>query len=113
MAPAPVLGITVQISMLIGMAIALASAPAAIRIFSEELPIYWRNASAGHSPLAYYIAKNISSFYRIALNSLHFSAVYFVFARPVTEYLQMYIYTLMMFYGMYGLCHAVSMIARV
>lgn len=93
--------------------IALAAAPAGVKIFSEELEIYWRNASSGHSPLAYFIAKNIASLYRIALNSLHFSAILFVLAQPVTAYYQMYIYSCLMFYGIYGMSHVVSMFFRV
>lgn len=37
----PNLWLTVQVSLLIGLSIALASAPAGTKIFSEELPVYW------------------------------------------------------------------------
>ncbi|KAJ1551534.1 hypothetical protein HK405_014329, partial [Cladochytrium tenue] len=41
--------------MIIGIAIAVASAPSAVRVFGEEKAVYFREAAAGHNKLAYYL----------------------------------------------------------
>ena len=110
---APNFWLTVQLSMLVGMGAALAAAPAGVRVFSEELPVYWRNVSSGHSAIAYFLAKVVSSFYRLALCALHFSAVIFYLSTPVTSSSTHFIGCLGMFYGVYGLSAFISMVARV
>ncbi|KAI8896886.1 hypothetical protein BC833DRAFT_595703 [Globomyces pollinis-pini] len=55
--PAPVNWIVPQFGMLCGCTVALAGSAAGVQVFGEELPIYWRNASSGHSPLSYYLVK--------------------------------------------------------
>jgi hypothetical protein len=109
----PNLWLTVQVSMLVGMGVALAASPAGVKIFSEELPIYWRNVSSGHSPGAYFLAKVFSTSYRMALGALHFSAIIVWLSTPVTSFADNFTGSLLMFYGVYGLSAFVSMIVRV
>ena len=59
-----------QFSFLIALASGLAASPPAVNLFAEEKLVYWRETAAGHSPLAYFIAKNIASLYRILIASL-------------------------------------------
>ncbi|KAJ3114227.1 hypothetical protein HDU96_002396 [Phlyctochytrium bullatum] len=41
--------------MLVGISVALAGTPAAVKVFVEEKTVYWREVAAGHSALAYYL----------------------------------------------------------
>ncbi|KAI9346833.1 P-loop containing nucleoside triphosphate hydrolase protein [Zopfochytrium polystomum] len=68
--------------MLIGVAVSLAASPPAVKVFGEEKSVYYREAASGHSKIAYYIGKTLASFYRIALASAHFTAVYYLLAKP-------------------------------
>jgi ABC-type multidrug transport system ATPase subunit len=52
---APIHWLVVQFIMLVGIAVALAAGPAGVKVFSEELHIYWRNAASGHNVVAYYL----------------------------------------------------------
>ncbi|KAJ3277862.1 hypothetical protein HDU76_010140, partial [Blyttiomyces sp. JEL0837] len=69
--------------MLIGIAIALAGAPSAVKVFGEEKPVFWREAASGHNKLAYYVGKTISVIPRIALASAHYTGIYYILARPI------------------------------
>lgn len=55
LSPAPRYWSIPQFGLLIGMAVALAASPAGVKVFAEERPVYWRNASSGHSTLAYFL----------------------------------------------------------
>ncbi|KAI8910117.1 P-loop containing nucleoside triphosphate hydrolase protein [Gorgonomyces haynaldii] len=109
---APRLDLVILISLLTGLAVALAAAPAGVKVFSEELPIYWRNAASGHSPLAYYIGKTAATLYRIILGALHFTGVLFWMASPITTFRDHYVMIFLMFWGVYGLASFVTMIVR-
>lgn len=104
---------TVQVQMLMGCSIALAASPAGTKVFSEELQIYWRKASSGHSPSAYFIAKSVSSIYRMTLGALHFAAFIFPLANPIIPFGIYFFGILLTFYGVYGLGAFVSMVVRV
>ncbi|KAJ3095668.1 hypothetical protein HDU97_006617 [Phlyctochytrium planicorne] len=69
--------------MLVGIAIALSGAPAGVKVFGEEKPVYWREVASGHSSIAYYIGKSLSVVPRLALSSAHFTCIYYLLARPV------------------------------
>ena len=98
--------------MLVGVAVSLAAAPAGTKVFSEELDVYWRYTASGHSTLAYYLGKTISSFPRILLAGLHFSAVLYYLASPVVPFGVLFGVIGLFFFGVYGLCSFVSMLVR-
>ncbi|KAJ3121730.1 hypothetical protein HK098_003431 [Nowakowskiella sp. JEL0407] len=101
-------------SLLIGLTSALASAPAGVKVFGEEKVVYWREAAAGHSRIAYYIGKTLATFPRIALSALHFTSMLFYLSQPVFPFIVMYGVIFMKFFGVYGLASVVSMVvARV
>ena len=75
LSPAPIFFLVAQFTMMIGMAIALSAAPAGTKVFSEELAVYWRAASSGLNPVAYYLAKTLGTLPRIFLAGTHFSGV--------------------------------------
>ncbi|KAJ3127909.1 hypothetical protein HK098_005550 [Nowakowskiella sp. JEL0407] len=97
-------------SLLIGLTSALASAPAGVKVFGEEKVVYWREAAAGHSRIAYYIGKTISTLPRIALSALHFASMFFYLSQPVFSFVVMYGVIFMKFFGVYGLSSVVSML---
>ncbi|KAJ3407929.1 hypothetical protein CcCBS67573_g00435 [Chytriomyces confervae] len=98
--------------MLIGLAIALASAPAGVKVFGEEKPVYLREAEAGHSSLAYFIGKNLSTVYRIVLASAHFAGFYVFFAQPPIGVGYQWSLIFLNFFGVYGMGMIISMLVR-
>ncbi|KAI8838118.1 hypothetical protein BC829DRAFT_447479 [Chytridium lagenaria] len=98
--------------LLIQIAVAMAGAPAGVKVFGEEKTVYWREASSGHSRGAYFLGKTMSTVYGFTISSLHFSAVYYVFAKPVITFNMQYLIILLSFWGIYGLSCIVSMVVR-
>ncbi|KAJ3247171.1 hypothetical protein HDU78_004978 [Chytriomyces hyalinus] len=97
---------------LIGVAVAVAGCPAGVRLFGEEKLIYWREAASGHNSLAYYLGKNISVLYRVALAALHFTGVYVLFSKPTFSLVVQYILIFLNFLCIYGIAAVISMIMR-
>ncbi|KAJ3403833.1 hypothetical protein HDU80_003692 [Chytriomyces hyalinus] len=97
---------------LIGVAVAMAGGPAGVRLFGEERVIFWREAASGHNALAYYLGKNISAIYRVALSSLHFTGVYVFFSKPTFALEYQYALVFLNFFCIYGIAVVVSMSAR-
>ncbi|KAI9335103.1 P-loop containing nucleoside triphosphate hydrolase protein [Obelidium mucronatum] len=98
--------------MLVGIAISLASAPAGVKVFSEEKAVYLREHEAGHSISAYFIGKNLSTVYRIAISSAHFVSLYVLLAQPPIGTGTQYLLLALNFFGVYGMGQAVSMMVR-
>ncbi|KAH6658467.1 hypothetical protein BKA67DRAFT_558140 [Truncatella angustata] len=101
-----------EIGLLCNTAIGLASAAPGVKIFGEEKQVYQREASAGHSRLAYYLGKTISAIPRIAISAMHFTAFYCILATPWMSFWKIYLTNLLYFYCIYGLASAVSMMVR-
>ena len=53
-----------QVGMVMMMAIGLSGSAAAVKTFSEERPVFWREASAGHGRLAYFLGNTWATLYR-------------------------------------------------
>ncbi|KAJ3015720.1 UNVERIFIED_CONTAM: hypothetical protein HDU68_012591 [Siphonaria sp. JEL0065] len=101
-----------MIGMINGIAIALIAAPPGVKVFGEEMAIYYREAAAGHNKLAYFIGKNLSIVYRIALTSAHFTAVYYLMAHPPIYLGWQYAFMFLNFFGIYGMAMIISMFIR-
>lgn len=112
LSPAPIELVIPILSLIIGCAIGLSAAPAAVKTFSEEKEIYYREASAGHRAWAYYIGKNIASTYRFVIAALHFTSFFHFFASPNMEFGKMYLIHLFVFFCVYGVSYTVSMLVR-
>ena len=67
--PSPLEVVLPSLGLYISLAVGLAGSPAGVLIFGEEKLIYFREAAAGHSTLAYYVGKTISVFYRFILGA--------------------------------------------
>ncbi|KAI8821183.1 hypothetical protein BJ741DRAFT_637718 [Chytriomyces cf. hyalinus JEL632] len=98
--------------MINGIAIALIAAPPGVKVFGEEKEVYYREAAAGHSKLAYFVGKNLSVVYRIALAAAHFVAVFYVMARPPIYIGYQYAAMFLNFFGIYGMAQIISMFIR-
>ncbi|KAI9337953.1 hypothetical protein BDR26DRAFT_803813 [Obelidium mucronatum] len=97
---------------LLGLSVALASAPAAVKVFGEEKSVYWREAASGHSRAAYFLGKTISTLFRIAIMALHFTAVFMLLAKPVISPATQYLIVLLQYWGVYGMSCLISMVVR-
>ena len=60
--------------------------------------IYWRVASSGNSRSAFYVGKVLSTFFRIALSSLHFTVFFSILATPLIPFGSLFIANLLYFY---------------
>lgn len=97
-------------SMYISLSIGVAAASAGVKTFSEDMVIYWRETSAGHSRLAYYIGTSLSVIPRIILGGLHFTAVFQVLSLAYAPFGQLMVNHSLLFFAVYGLSAVVSMI---
>ncbi len=101
-----------QLAMLVAIAIGLAAAAPGVRVFSEELLLHRREAEAGHSRLAYFVAKTASALPRMAVTCLHFTTVLNLLAVPTIDWGLAFVANLLYFYCVYGLAACVSMLVR-
>ena len=101
-----------QLALLIAIAIGLVAGAPGVRVFSEELLLHRREAEAGHSRLAYFLAKMISSLPRMVVGCLHFSTILLILAVPIIDWGLAFVANLMYFYCVYGLASLVSMLVR-
>ncbi|KAJ3114226.1 hypothetical protein HDU96_002395 [Phlyctochytrium bullatum] len=98
--------------MLVGIAVALSGGPAGVKVFGEEKTVYWREVAAGHSAVAYYLAKTVSVIPRFAMSSAHFVTLYYLLARPAFSVGYQYVLLFLNFFGIYGMAVIVSMLVR-
>jgi hypothetical protein len=110
MSPATVEWVPSMMSFVMGFIATLAAAPGAVKVFSWERPVYWREASAGHNRLAYFLGKNISVLYRAAICSLHFAAPLHILAKPMMSFATMYLIVFSLYFGIYGISFFISML---
>ncbi|KAA8628536.1 hypothetical protein SMACR_07475 [Sordaria macrospora] len=101
-----------QMAMLITLAIGLSSAAPGVKVFSEEMLVYRREAEAGHSRVSYFFAKTISVLPRMTLACLHFSAPLFLVSVPVIPFWTAFLANLLYVYCIYGLASCMSMVVR-
>jgi hypothetical protein len=110
--PSPTEMVLPILCLIVSFAVGLAGAPAGVKIFSEEKEIYWREASAGHSPVPYYLGKNMASIYRLVISSLHFTAFLHFLGTPNIPFVSMYLIHLLHFFCVYGLSYVVAMMVK-
>ncbi|KAL7748707.1 hypothetical protein RI367_005860 [Sorochytrium milnesiophthora] len=112
LSPAPRFWLLPLSGLLIGIIIALAGAPAGVKVFSEEKAVYWREAASGHNVFSYYMGKTTVATYRLVLSALHFAAVYALLAKPQSSFERQFVIILLEFFGVYGLSAMVSMLVQ-
>ncbi|KAK4235565.1 putative white-brown complex protein 30 [Achaetomium macrosporum] len=101
-----------EMALLTAIAIGLVSSAPGVRFFSEEMLLHRREARAGHSRLAYFVAKNVSVLPRVVVVCLHFSAPLLLLSVPIVPWGLAFGANLLYFYCVYGLASCVSMVVR-
>lgn len=101
-----------ELSLLVTISIGLVAGAPGVKMFSEETLLQRREAEAGHSRLAYFIAKILSVCPRMAMGCLHFSTVLFLLSVPIMDWGLAFLVNLLYFYCIYGLANCVSMVVR-
>ncbi|KAJ3091449.1 hypothetical protein HK102_000525 [Quaeritorhiza haematococci] len=116
LSPAPTHWFVPLYGLLFGIVIALVCAPFAATNFSEERITFCHERNAGHSSIAYFIAKTLTSFPRLALSALHLASIYYIIANPASHssasssFLAFYGMVVLFFLGVYSLSAAVSLL---
>ncbi|KUI57529.1 hypothetical protein VP1G_04850 [Cytospora mali] len=101
-----------QLSLLTGVAIGLISSAPGVRMFSEEMLLHRREAEAGHSRLAYFMAKVICVFPRMLIACMHFTTLLLLLASPVIPWSLAFVANLAYFWCIYGMASMISMVAK-
>lgn len=108
--PSPELTIIPQKSLYIALAVGIAAASAGVKAFGEDKVVFWRESSAGHNRVAYFLGQSLAMIPRIALGGLHFAALFHVLASSSIPFGQIYINITLIFFAVYGLASIVSML---
>ncbi|KAF7560616.1 hypothetical protein G7046_g3524 [Stylonectria norvegica] len=101
-----------ELALLIAIAIGLISGAPGVKSFSEELLLHRREAEAGHSRIAYFLAKVVSVLPRMLLGCMHFSTIILLLSGPIIPWGIAFLANLLYFYCIYGLASCISMVAR-
>lgn len=101
-----------ELALLTAIAVGLVSGAPGVKVFSEEMLLYRREAEAGHSRIAYFLAKNVSVLPRMVLACLHFTTFILVLSTPIIPWGIAFTTNLAYFYCIYGLASVMSMIVR-
>ncbi|KAI0204507.1 hypothetical protein F4808DRAFT_345238 [Astrocystis sublimbata] len=101
-----------ELALLTVIAIGLISGAPGVKVFSEEMLLYRREAEAGHSRVAYFLAKNVSVLPRMVFACLHFSTLILVLTSPIIPWGIAFATNFLYFYCIYGLASVMSMIVR-
>ncbi|KAL8764921.1 MAG: hypothetical protein Q9209_007814 [Squamulea sp. 1 TL-2023] len=101
-----------QMALLVGIAIGLIASSPGVKIFGEEKLVYWREASSGHNRFAYYLGKVLSTFPRMIVACLHFTATFMLLSTPRIDWGSAFLANLLYFYTIYGLASILSMLTR-
>lgn len=101
-----------ELALLIAIAIGLVCGAPGVKVFSEEMLLHRREAEAGHSRLAYFLAKVVSVLPRMILGCLHFSTWVFLLSMPIIPWGIAFLANLVYFYCIYGLSCFLSMFLR-
>ena len=79
--PSPVESLLPSIGLFVGLAVSIAASPAGVKTFGEERLIYFREASAGHNRLSYYVAKTLAVIPRLTIGAFHFVSIFHLLVR--------------------------------
>ncbi|KAJ4414754.1 hypothetical protein N0V82_007746 [Gnomoniopsis sp. IMI 355080] len=101
-----------QLSMLTGVAVGLISSAPGVRVFSEEILMQRREAEAGHSQAAYFVAKVLATLPRMLCACLHFSVILLLLGRLIVPWGVAFAANLCYFWCIYGVAALISMLSR-
>ena len=86
-----------MMTMFYQIAIAATAGASGIRTFGSEIAQYWREASAGHNKIAYFLGNSSADLYRLVLSSLHFTVVAYLMWSPYQEFGRMFLCIFLIF----------------
>ncbi|KAK0658519.1 hypothetical protein QBC41DRAFT_377522 [Cercophora samala] len=101
-----------EMALLTAIAIGLVSAAPGVRVFSEEMLLHRREAEAGHSRLAYFLAKSVSILPRMTMACMHFTVPLWLLSTPIMGWALGFVANLFYFYCIFGLASVVSMLVK-
>lgn len=101
-----------ELALLTAIAIGLVSAAPGVRVFSEEMLLYRREAEAGHSRLAYFSAKTVAALPRMVMACLHFTVPLLLLSVPIIPWGVAFLANLFYFYCIYGLAACIGMVVK-
>jgi len=93
------------------MAIGMTGVTAALRVFGNEQIVYWREASAGMSTSAYFLAKNFTHIFFIVLSPLLYLAPFLTFVSARASLLEYYWVCVLCQFTTTGLGYLISTVA--
>jgi hypothetical protein len=93
------------------MAIGMTGVTAALRVFGDEQIVYWREASAGMSTTAYFLAKNITHILFIVLSPLLYLAPFLTFVSARAPLMVYYQICVILQFTTTGLGYLISIVA--
>lgn len=98
-----------EMCLFITASVAISGCPAAVLTFGEEKPVYWREAGSGHSRIAYFLGKVLSTIPRLLLGSLHYTAFFHLLAHSPLPLSDLYPLVLLQYFCVYGASEAISL----
>ncbi|KAK4183830.1 hypothetical protein QBC35DRAFT_442609 [Podospora australis] len=101
-----------EIALLTAIAIGLVAAAPGVKVFSEEMLLHRREAEAGHSRVAYFLAKSISVLPRMTMACLHFTVPLLLLSVPIIPWGVSFLTNLLYFYCIFGLASCISMVVK-
>ncbi|WQF76677.1 Putative AAA+ ATPase domain, ABC-2 type transporter, transmembrane domain, ABC transporter [Colletotrichum destructivum] len=101
-----------ELALLVAIAIGLVAGAPGVKSFSEELLMQRREAEAGHSRLAYFLAKVLAVLPRMLFACLHFTTLLFILTVPIINWGLAFLVNFLYFYCIYGLASIISMVVR-
>lgn len=135
---APMTSLLPLVGLLIGVCASISAAPAAVKVFGEEqvvgaglavldqrevltiaaaastrfLQTYWKDMAAGHSRMAYFFSKMVTSTLRLLITSIHFAGVLYIMGKFSTSFSDFYAIVMLIFFCAYGVSFVVSLLVR-
>ncbi|KAK0721273.1 hypothetical protein B0T21DRAFT_386200 [Apiosordaria backusii] len=101
-----------EMALLTAIAIGLVSAAPGVRVFSEEMLLHRREAEAGHSRVAYFLAKSVSVLPRMGMACMHFTVPLWLLSTPIMGWGLGFVANLWYFYCIFGLASGISMVVK-
>jgi len=92
------------------MAVGLTSVTMAVRTFSNEKIIYWREASSGENTIAYFLAKCLADIPNMAMGSVVLLSVFFMIASPHGNFVDYLGAVFLLEFAVYGVGYISSML---
>jgi len=95
-------------SSFVGLAVSLAAATFALRVFGSEIVVFWRESSTGVNTFAYFMGKDMSYLAHGLLLPLLFLGVFYTLVSPRGSFSYFYLHLLLIWYNATAMGYLVS-----